>query len=252
MDTAADQCTCGGNAWEILEETGEEVRCNGYVKDPNNPSGRIMKIVSAATCVMPVNDQPFILIVHQACYDDDPSQHESLCLPYQAEQHGVKFNLTPRHRLNTDDENGKQLMVIEDKKIDLLFDGRKMFLMIRTPTTDELTNLPSYELTSPTPFQPDSGESDDEILVHRRKQLRKRDDVLPGGITLLEWRKRLAYAPEDVIRKTLSATTQLAMNVEAENRMSGRRHYKPRFAFLREHRLNDVFHSDTFFSKCSE
>ena len=28
IDTAADQCTCGGNAWIVLDKTGEEIRCN--------------------------------------------------------------------------------------------------------------------------------------------------------------------------------------------------------------------------------
>ena len=50
-----------------------------------------------------------------------------------------------------------------------------------------------------------------------------------------------------VVRKTFEATTQMAMNVEAENRTSGRRHYCSRFPFLKEKRVNDVFHSDTFF-----
>ena len=64
---------------------------------------------------------------------------------------------------------------------------------------------------------------------------------------MIDWRKRLAFAPEDIVRKTFQATTQMAMNVEAETRMSGRRHYKSRFPFLRERRVNDVFHSDTFY-----
>ena len=247
MDTAADQCTCGGGAWIILEETGEEVMCSGYIREEGESSGQMLKIVSAATCVTPANGEPFILIVHQACYHDDPDQNESLCLPYQAEQHGVKFDLTPKHRLNANGDNGKQLIIIEDKEIDLEFDGRKMFIKIRLPTGNELTSMPSYELTSPSVFIPDCGEENEDLRTHRRKHSKRCPERLPGGIPLLEWRKRLAYAPEDVVMKTFSSTTQLAMNVEAENRMSGRRHYKPRFAFLREHRLNDVFHSDTFF-----
>ena len=54
-------------------------------------------------------------------------------------------------------------------------------------------------------------------------------------------------APEDVVRKTFQATTQMAMSVESDNRSIPRRHYKSRFPFLREKRINDTFHSDTFF-----
>ena len=57
----------------------------------------------------------------------------------------------------------------------------------------------------------------------------------------------MALAPEDIVRKTFEATTQLSMSVEAENRVVPRDHYKARFPFLRERRINDEFHSDTFF-----
>ena len=62
-----------------------------------------------------------------------------------------------------------------------------------------------------------------------------------------QWQQILGLAPEDVIRKTFEATTQLGMNVEIENRSIGRNYYKSRFPFLREKRLNDEFHTDTFF-----
>ena len=61
------------------------------------------------------------------------------------------------------------------------------------------------------------------------------------------WKKYLGLAPEDVIRKTFQATNQMVMNVEAENRMIGRRHFKYRFPALKEKRINDIFFSDTFF-----
>ena len=54
-------------------------------------------------------------------------------------------------------------------------------------------------------------------------------------------------APEDIIQKTFSDSTQYAMTLEAENCMSGRRHYKSRFGFLKENRTNDDFASGTFF-----
>ena len=247
IDTAADQCTCGGEAWTVLDQTGDQVRCDGFIKGKDHMIGPILPIVTAATCVVQNDGNNFILIMNQACYYSDEEQKESLCLPYQAEQHGVKFDLTPRHRLNANNENGKQKMIIEDKEIPLEFDGLKMFLRIRAPTSDEMGRLPTYELTSPSTFIPDTGDDHENILTQRRKNIKKKKHDLPGNLTMEEWQKRLAYAPEDVIRKTFMATTQLAMNVETENRLSGRRHYKPRFAFLKEKRINDVFHSDTFY-----
>ena len=247
IDTAADQCTCGGSAWIVLENTGQEVRCDGYIRGKNGTPGPILPIVSAATCITPRDGDPFIAIVHQACYNSDEAQYESLCLPFQAEQHGVTFDLTPRHRLNASGENGKQLMKVEDRDIPLEFDGLKMYLNIRCPSNEEMDDLPIVELTPDRPFIPDQGEDHENIVTARRKKMKNVNRECPGGLPLDEWRKRLAYAPDDVLRKTFLATTQLAMNVEAENRVCGRRHYKSRFNFLKEKRVNDVFHSDTFF-----
>ena len=247
IDTAANQCTCGGLAWTILDLTGEEVRCDGYIKGKDRMTGPTLPIVSAATCVIPSDgESAFILIIHQACYHSDPEQKESLCLPYQSEQHGVRFDLTPKHILNARGENGLQKITIKDKDIPLEFDGLKLFLGIRSPMNEELNTLPCYELTSPNTFVPYAGE-DNQAITQRRKNYTRIDKEFPGGLPLSEWRKRLAFAPDDVIRKTFQATTQLTMNVEAENRLSGRRHMKSRFAFLNEKRINDTFHSDAFF-----
>ena len=208
--------------------------------------GPVLPIVSAATCVLPADGEPFIIVLNQACYNADEAQYESLCLPFQAEQHGVTFDLTPRHRLNATGDNGKQMMKVEGKEIPFEFDGLKLFLNMRKPSMDELDNLPSFELTSDIPFVSDVNE-DIEIVTPRRKDVKKMKKELPGGLPLNVWRKRLAFAPDDVLKKTFLATTQMAMNVEAENRVCGRRHYKSRFNFLKEKRINDVFHSDTFF-----
>ena len=118
-----------------------------------------------------------------------------------------------------------------------------MFLNIRKPTMNEMEDLPKYEMTSSNQFIPDSCNDHGNVVNPRRKHVKP----LPGKLSLDIWRKRLAYAPEDIIRKTFDATTQYAMNVESENRMSGRRHFKPRFQFMKEKRINDIFHSDTFF-----
>ena len=123
IDTAADQCTCGGPAWFVLYETGEKVKCNGYMKGEFEFSGPSLPLVSAITCVEVENESPFLLQINQACYYDDDNQDESLCLPFQAEQHGVTFNLTPRERTDTNGNLGKHNMVIEGKEIPLKFES---------------------------------------------------------------------------------------------------------------------------------
>ena len=242
MDTGADQCTCGGMAWIPVHDTGETVRCNGYYQGDGATKGPIVPIMSVVTCVNIPGEEPFLMLFHQTCYIKDSKQTESLCLPYQAMEHGIDFDLTPIGYTNKNDVQGTQCIHVEDKVIPLKFDGRKVFLEIRRPSELEMESLEIIEMTSPIPFEPNEPES---IMTCRDKKTKYRQ--YPGGLTMEQWQQRLGLAPEDVIRKTFEATTQLGMNVEIENRSIGRNHYKSRFPFLREKRLNDEFHTDTFF-----
>ena len=159
-------------------------------------------------------------------------------------EHGVSFCLTPSSKLTPDGEVGKQKMVIEGHDIPLKYDGRKLFLKIRRPAPEEMKLLETFEITSPAPYNPELFEEMDNMV---RRDNKKKYKQFPGGLSMEEWRKRLALAPEDVVRKTFEATTQLALSVEVENRLIPRQHFKSRFPFLREKRVNDIFHSDTFF-----
>ena len=244
VDTAADQSTCGGPAWTVIEDTGTTLQCSGYLKGDQITEAQKLPVVSAITCVEPDEGQPFLFLMNQACYYDHEEQDESLCHPYQSMDHGIRFCLTPRDTLTSEGTLGKQNMIVDEKEISLKFDGRKMYLNIRKPTQEEIDTLEIFEITSPEPFEP---ESDSSYANLRRRDTKRKYKEYPGGLTMEEWRKRLALAPEDVVRKTFEATTQLSMSVEAENRVIPRDHYKSRFPFLREQRINDEFHSDTFF-----
>ena len=242
MDTAADQCTCGGSAWIVLHDTGEKAICNGYLV---GQKGETLPIVSAVTCVEVKNNEPCLFLVNQACYHGNERQTESLCHPYQAMDHGVTFCLTPRDTSTVNAEVGRQCMIVDEKEFPLNYDGRKMFLRIRRPSMEELKTLEIYEITSPNDFVTSTNPLEN-IEVNRRNTTTKYKQY-PGGLSMEEWRKRLAMAPEDVIRKTFDATTQLSMSIETDNRLVPRQHYKSRFPFLREKRVHDTFHSDTFF-----
>ena len=77
MDTGADQCTIGGPSWIVLNKTGEEIQCNGYLKGEKGFYGPTLPVVSAATCATDQEGQPFLLIVHQACYYNDTANDMS-------------------------------------------------------------------------------------------------------------------------------------------------------------------------------
>ena len=242
MDTGADQCTCGGSAWIPVYDTEEKVQCNRYYQGVGAKDGPVVPIMSVVTCVKIPGEEPFLMLFHQTCYINDDAQVESLCLPYQSMDHGVDIDTNPTSYTNKEGDQGMQRILVEDKEIPLKFDGRKTYLEIRRPSQHELDMLEVFEMTSPMPFEPTHDKS---ITSCRDKK--KTYKQYPGGLTMEQWQDRLGLAPEDVIRKTFEATTQLVTNVEVENRTIGRNHYKSRFPFLREKRLNDEFHTDTFF-----
>eukprot|EP00957_Ditylum_brightwellii_P022316 1684378-Ditylum_brightwellii.AAC.1 len=68
-----------------------------------------------------------------------------------------------------------------------------------------------------------------------------------NGLTLEEWRKRLAMLPEDVVKKTLSNCTYLYFNVKMENRQDLHQHFKYRFLGIRYPRQTETVASNTFF-----
>ena len=70
---------------------------------------------------------------------------------------------------------------------------------------------------------------------------------LLSAVSLEEWKKRSALALEDIIKKTLENTTQLAIEVDMDNISILRRHYKARFSFFKFLRLRDKFYTDTFY-----
>ena len=59
-------------------------------------------------------------------------------------------------------------------------------------------------------------------------------------------RKRFSLAPEEIIIRTMEATTNHAIQVKCENQTIPTRHYISRFPFLHEKRLNDQFHTTLF------
>ena len=188
VDSAADQCTCAGPAWKVLHDTGNKILCNGYLSNKEEGEGQVLPVVSAVTCVEAEDGEVFLLLVNQACYFEGENKWESLCHPYQAIEHGAKFCLTPKDSLTPEGESGKQMMILEDREIPLKYDGRKMYLKIRHPSSQELETLDIFELTSPAPYDPKpSGEMN--VSLPRRGEKRNYAQY-PGGLTMDQWRKR--------------------------------------------------------------
>ena len=171
IDTVADQSTCAGPAWTVLEDTGLTLRCTGYMGDNQGNNTHDLPVVSAITCVEMEGEQPILLLMHQACFYENQDQRESLCHPYQSMEHRIKFCLTPKDALTPDGSLGKQSIMVNDREISLKLDGRKMYLNIRKPMQDEIDTLDTLEMTSPLPFEPEMDESNRKMS--RRDTKRK-------------------------------------------------------------------------------
>ena len=144
-------------------------QCNGYLKGSKGFYGPTLPIVLAITCINVEGREPILLLMNQACYYDDPQQDQSLCLPFQAEAHGVTFGLTPNDRMDTSGNLGQQKMTIEGTEIPFTFDGRKMYLNIRCPSNEEIDLLEVYELRLPEPFTPEKDIDKQNQIISRKK-----------------------------------------------------------------------------------
>ena len=237
IDTGADQSIICGESWTVTHQTGRSVLISAYLQDQPPQE---YPIVSACTMVLGRNTQKWLIRINEAIYVEGKGHRESLLHPFQAMRHGVRFDMTPHGYKKADGEIGQQLLIVSDTKIPLEYDTKKLYIHLRKPSVDEMSNAEIIELTSSQPF---SLEEDVEDIEPARVNLEK----VFSRVSLKDWRKRLGFAPDEIIKKTLEATTQYCLVPEEENREMPRRHYKSRFPFLREKRLNDEVHSDTFF-----
>jgi hypothetical protein len=132
----------------------------------------------------------------------------------------------------------QQSIEIDGFTIPLRYDGLKYFLKIREPTQKDWSICTILELISP------------ELWNIQNKINRRTKQESPLTNTYIaEWSERLGHLNLDITKHTLLATTQLITSVEAENRITPRRHLKNRLPILRPKRLNEGFCSDTFYAK---
>ena len=121
----------------VTNDTCDQIKCNGYLKGESGFDGPIIPVVSDVTCVEVQGKDFFLFMMHQDFYYDDEEQDKSLCLPYQAMDHGVTFDITPFDKLDSNDTKGKQRIIVNEREVPLIFDGRKMFLSYCTTRSEE-------------------------------------------------------------------------------------------------------------------
>ena len=213
-------------SWLILQRTNQESKMTSYIGN----QVKILPIVNGCTkAIIPGRLEPIILVVNHATLLDDQQEQKLLLQPFQTMRHGVTICMIPQEHA------GRQHIKVEGETIPLEYDGEKLFIRITKPTMSDLDEFEWFELTSPYP------------MTSSRPRRQRQEPNNPTEIPLLEWRKRLAWCPEDIVRRTLENTTCLYQHVECENREDPRRHLKSRFPGLRLKRQREEVHSDTFF-----
>ena len=174
---------------------------------------------------IPGMDNPILFVINYATLIEDDNECESLCQPFNLMANGIKLDMTPEKY------GGQQCLTMDDVVLPMKYDGEKLYFTISKPTDDEIKNLETFELTSPY---------SNDLL--RRNKLTKHSTNIP----MMEWRKRLAMAPEDIVAKTLENTSQFYLTLPGDERQDMRDHYVSRTPGLRYPRQNEVVSSDTF------
>lgn len=111
----------------------------------------------------------------------------------------------------------------------LFFDGLKCYYRVKAITNEELEKLPKIVFTSDVKYEPT-----------------KRSKTRCMNTDEIDWKRTLAFPPDDILKHTLAATTQLIPTVEARSREIMKDHLRTRLACLRYRRRRDIDYLDTF------
>eukprot|EP00957_Ditylum_brightwellii_P063868 4846203-Ditylum_brightwellii.AAC.1 len=131
-------------------------------------------------------------------------------------KHGIHVDLVPKKL------GGEGAIYIDEEHIPFEWDDEKFFWKTSKPNEEDLESLETFELNLPIhDMALETG------TCHRKRKWRSMTNI-----PMWEWRKRLAMLPEAVVEKMLENSTNLYLNIEAENREDPRRHYKYRFPGL--------------------
>ena len=228
IDTGTDLEVIGGVGWKVLSQVDEKTaKLDGALA---GMTGRPLKLVTAVTAYDHPDFGVVLLGVGNAAWDDREEQTESLLNPHELR----KFNVTVNDMARV--YGGEQMLKVQTIDIPLDFiDGKTMSFYHRMPTQAELNRYPVHWLT------PENHISE-KYKRHRRLYGEVVDDELP-------WKERLGNCPDDVVLRTLDATTQYCKStVEMENRAHPRQHRKKRLLPLHPRRIPGRTDSDTFYA----
>ena len=108
--------------------------------------GKLHPIVNAATKVwIQRRDLPILLVMNYATLLDDPDETESLAVSFKKIKHGSTVDTTPR---NLGSDGG---LCVDEEYLPFWWDNENIYYNIKKPTEDDIEELETFELNSPTP-----------------------------------------------------------------------------------------------------
>ena len=166
VDTAADMCSIGGDAWVLDTISNRSTDLAGY--DTSSTVKTNIPIGNGITAVDLPNGETILLKVNEATILG-PAGH-SLLSVVQIREHGIYIDEKPRLH------GGQACMIIDDYVIPFSMQGGLLVLKIRKPTQQELSNCDTVEVTRDLAWlpevinEPDMSPSEYGELVHATQQ----------------------------------------------------------------------------------
>ncbi|MGH7955108.1 MAG: hypothetical protein ACREOZ_04025, partial [Gloeomargaritales cyanobacterium] len=211
IDSGADVTSLGAN-WFI---THRDEHSNYAISGPESLHQTPVQMdkVTGITKVNSTNG-PILLRAHQASASTlgTPPEIETLINPAQLRHKGIKvYDLA--HIFD-----GSQCIIIKqnydkDIIIPLQYNGN-CILHHTHPTTDDISDLPMYDITSDKEWRPPAACSKVDFDISKCKANRRLKRSKKGMFTrrtLKRWADQLYITDNNVVKKTLLATTQLAL-----------------------------------------
>jgi Reverse transcriptase (RNA-dependent DNA polymerase) len=266
IDNGTDRGWVGGGWTPILNR-------NTTITDAHGSNYPI--IDACSTLIDPITDQPIAIVrLNQVVWKKNSK--ESLLPPDQMSWNGLSCDMRPLYF------GGAQQIIGNNFKIDLWWDGKTTFLCHRKPTIDEVKSMPQWVLTGSADYNPHalthhvlshapdrsistsgvSSVATGPLLHEYQKDLKPFSEYEDSTITrrvnlrdptfghswkthqLAEWRERLGFVSEEVVKKTFLATTQLVPSVKHENEDNPKDFHVSRFPFLKSKLLRETWYID--------
>jgi hypothetical protein len=130
-------------ACQVLETSGHTTELLPYGSAGPARLCRIANVVIKAH--FPNRELPALFVLNHVNLFPDPTENESLAVPFNFWAHGIRCCLRPP------EYGGRCGLVVDDETFPFQWDKEKLYFNISRPTEEDMSTLEWFELTSPNP-----------------------------------------------------------------------------------------------------